>query len=211
VIGLLLVVLWLVGRWVTGVHASPWSLAGIVSLAGNPAVRLPQTSERAMRQAVADKQYGIGFFLNAAGREEYGIVLLDEAGRGLHEEVAVRGAIDSESDEPEDEADMARWSTWGGGFGTSELPFMPLRYPWRIAFFLFQLALLVFIIYYIAYYRGGIRDDGRLWQFLNANTFGVRFVSAVIGVIIAFCWQSFFLSKPSAPYLSLHPQSPNEC
>ncbi|EAQ93095.1 hypothetical protein CHGG_01330 [Chaetomium globosum CBS 148.51] len=71
---------------------------------------------------------------------------------------------------------------------------MALRYPWRIAFILFQLALLIFIIYYHAYYRGEIRDNGRLWLFLSSNHFGVRFVSAIIGVIIAFCWQSFFLS-----------------
>jgi hypothetical protein len=78
---------------------------------------------------------------------------------------------------------------------------MTLRYPWRIAFALFQLAVLVFVIYYHAYYRGGIRDGGRLWLFLNANTFGVRFVAAAIGVIIAFCWQSFFLSKaPPSPF-----------
>jgi hypothetical protein len=83
---------------------------------------------------------------------------------------------------------------------------MTLRYPWRIAFILFQLAVLIFIIYYHAYYRGGIRDNGRLWLFLNSNHFGVRFVSAIIGVVIAFCWQSFFLSKASysIPRLSLY-------
>jgi hypothetical protein len=87
----------------------------------------------------------------------------------------------------------AEKAKWGGS--SQQLPFMCLRYPWRIIFIVFQLAILIFVIYYHAYYRGGIRDNGKLWLFLNSNTFGVRFVSAVIGVIIAFCWQSFFLSK----------------
>jgi hypothetical protein len=115
---------------------------------------------------------------------------MDEAGRGLHQERGSAG--DSESEYAEDSAAVAKWGT-----RSQQLPFMTLRYPWRIAFILFQLAVLVFIIYYHAYYRGGIRDNGRLWLFLNSNSFGVRFVSATIGVIIAFCWQSFFLSELS--------------
>ncbi|KAK3300573.1 uncharacterized protein B0H64DRAFT_437732 [Chaetomium fimeti] len=159
VVGLVGVVGWVVvvGGWVTGVRASPWSLAGVASLAG--------------------------------GGGEYGIVLVDEAGEGFRRGEG-GGVGEGEEGFYEDEV-------VGGKRGSrrqQQLPFMTLRYPWRIAFILFQLALLVFIIYYHAYYRGGVRDNGRLWLFLNSNHFGVRFVSAIIGVIIAFCWQSFFLS-----------------
>ena len=188
VVVMLVVVLVLAGRWVTGVYANPWSVAGIASLARSPHVRILQDGERGMRRAVADKQYGMGYCQNAAGREEYGIVLLDEAGRGLHDQ----GGFPSDSDS-ETYDDAAAGGKWDGH--SKPLPFMPLRYPWRITFAALQLAILVFIIYYHAYYRGGIHDDGKLWVFLNSNTFGVRFVSAIIGVLIAFCWQSFFLSK----------------
>ena len=188
VVVMLVVVLVLAGRWVTGVYANPWSVAGIASLARSPHVRILQDGERGMRRAVADKQYGMGYCQNAAGREEYGIVLLDEAGRGLHDEAGFPGDSDSETYD-----DAAAGGKWDGH--SKPLPFMPLRYAWRITFAVLQLAILVFIIYYHAYYRGGIHDDGKLWVFLNSNTFGVRFVSAIIGVLIAFCWQSFFLSK----------------
>ncbi|SPQ18382.1 ab9d6019-1f64-4f61-8860-4b7de751d1fb [Thermothielavioides terrestris] len=191
VVVVLLVVLVLVRRWVTGVRANPWNLAGAASLAGSPHVRIRQGSERAMRRAMADKLFGLGYFRNADGREEYGIVLMDEAGRGLREEGVPSGG-DTES-ELLDDGDEVGVDKWGDG-RTSQLPFMALRYPWRIAFMVFQLAVLIFVIYYYAYYRSGVRDNGRLWQFLNTNTFGVRFVSAIIGVIIAFCWQIFFLS-----------------
>jgi hypothetical protein len=194
VVVLLGVVMFLVSRWVTGVWANPWSVAGIASLARNEQVRIRQDGETGMRRAVADKQYGLGYFRNDGGREEYGIVLTDEAGGGLHREDGAAGDTESELlDEP---GLMAKW-----GGGSQRLPFMTLRYPWRIAFVLFQLAVFIFVVYYHAYYRGGIRDNGRLWLFLNSNNFGVRFVSAVIGVIIAFCWQAFFLSK--SPHSSL--------
>ncbi|KAK4132806.1 hypothetical protein BT67DRAFT_360082, partial [Trichocladium antarcticum] len=190
VIVLLLVVLFFMRRWVTGLHANPWNMAGIASLAGSPDVRIRQDSETAMRRAVADKQYGLGYFQNAQGREEYGIILMDESGRGLQARSRSRSReADSGSDILDTHAAIAKGRPLG-----KHLPFMALRYPWRITLVLFQLAVLVFIIYYHAYYRGGIRDNGRLWLFLNANTIGVRFVSAAIGVTIAFCWQTFFLS-----------------
>ncbi|KAK3309893.1 uncharacterized protein B0T15DRAFT_516806 [Chaetomium strumarium] len=215
VVVMLVLVLACLGRWVTGLHANPWNLAGAASLvAGNEQLHVGQGSEAAMRRAMADKRYGLGYFTNAAGREDYGIVLLDEAGRGLRED---RRRGDGETDDmlggggDDDDDPAAMVAKWGGDGGLSrgcshqqELPFMTLRYPWRIAFALFQLAVLIFVIYYHAYYRGGIRDNGRLWLFLNANTFGVRFVSAVIGVIIAFGWQSFFLSVSTmTPFLLL--------
>jgi hypothetical protein len=192
VIVLLVLVLLLTSRWTTGMFANPWNIAGIASLAGNPQVHIQQNSERAMRRAVATKQYGLGYFQNAAtGREEYGIVLTDEAGRGLQEQDEARlREADSESELLE-----ANEAVANGGSLSQHLPFMTLRLPWRISFVVFQLAVMVFVIVYHTYYRGGIRDNGRFWRFMNANTFGVRFVAAIIGVIIAFCWQSFFLSK----------------
>ncbi|KAH6853963.1 hypothetical protein B0I37DRAFT_394700 [Chaetomium sp. MPI-CAGE-AT-0009] len=169
-----------VGRWVTGVRANPWCLAGVASLAGD--------GRGVMKRVVGARRYGLGWFsAGDGGREEYGIVVLDEAGEGFRPGPEV-GAGESELELNEDLGMAGKWR------GQQQLPFMTLRYPWRIAFILFQLAVLIFIIYYHAYYRGGIRDNGRLWLFFSSNRFGVRFVSAIIGVIIAFCWQSFFLS-----------------
>lgn len=109
-------------------------------------------------------QYGLGYFQNAQGREEYGIILMDESGRGLQARSRSREA-DSASDILDTHAAIAKGRHLG-----KHLPFMALRYPWRITFVLFQLAVLIFIIYYHAYYRGSIRDNGRLWLFLNTPT-----------------------------------------
>ena len=144
------------------------------------------------------RRYGLGWFRGEGGGEEYGIVVVEEAGEGLR-----RAVVDLGEGEGEFREDGPVVGGWGAR--CQQLPFMTLRYPWRIAFVLFQLAVLIFIIYYHAYYRGGIRDNGRLWLFLNSNHFGVRFVSAIIGVVIAFCWQSFFLSKHHSSSTSLIP------
>ncbi|KAM7194051.1 hypothetical protein V8F20_008147 [Naviculisporaceae sp. PSN 640] len=212
VILLLLIVLFLISRWATGVNANPWNIAGIASLAGNSAVRIRQNSEAAMKRAVSQKQYGLGYFRSpSTGKEEYGIILTDESGRALHD----NGLQPSESHDSDGLIDIT-----GSGVvsatgrrrqnSANNLPLMPLRYPWRLALMAFEVGLLIFIIYYHVYYhvtlneRGRVFDDGRLWEFMNANTFGVRFVAAIVGVIIAFCWQSFFLSVSiMAPYQSM--------
>jgi len=182
VIIMLLLILYFSMRWPTGLHANPWNIAGIASLAGSAQVRVHQNTEKAIKEAVSQKQYALGYYENAAGREEYGIILTDESGLGLRE----RGAMDGEAFDGTTTARMG---------SKKLLPIMPLRLPWRTALILFQLTILIFIIYYHVYYRGGVNDGGKLWGFMNSNKFGMRFLCAAVGVIIAFCWQSFFLSK----------------
>lgn len=186
---MLLLVLFFSAKWPTGVNANPWSIAGIASLAGNPQVRIQQSSLKSIKKAVSEKQYGLGYYRNAFGQEEYGVVLMDESGRGLQDS----GGIHNESDGFDG-------ATAGRMGSTKLLPFLPLRFPWRIGFIVIQLAILIFIIYYYVYYNNKVNDGGKLWAFLTSNAFGVRFVFAVIGVIIAFGWQSFFLSE-SNPWI----------
>jgi len=181
---MLLLVLFFSARWPTGVNANPWSIAGIASLAGNPQVRVHQSSPQAIKKAVSEKQYGLGYYQNAFGQEEYGLVLTDESGRGLQDPSDINTDMDGFDG-----------GTSGRVGSTKLLPFIPLRFPWRIAFILIQLGVLIFIIYYYVYYNNRVSDGGHLWAFMTSNAFGVRFVFAVIGVIIAFGWQSFFLSE----------------
>ncbi|KAK4171031.1 hypothetical protein QBC36DRAFT_305580 [Triangularia setosa] len=191
-VGLMAVVVVLLGgvmwfmNWgekgVTGIRANPWNLAGMGSLLGGV------QSDVGNRKGMKYKRYGMGWYRNREGREDYGVVVLDEAGQGLQQQQSE--AESSGSDDMEGDA----ISDLKAGVSGNHLPFMTLRIPWRVGLILFQLGVLIFIIYYHAYYRGGIKDDGRFWTFMNANTFGVRFLSAIVGVVIAFCWQSFFLS-----------------
>jgi len=186
IILLLMLLLYCTRNWVTGVNASPWSIAGMASLARNQDIRTRQTSEVALRDAVADKRYGIRYFAGSDGREEYGILLMDESGRNL--------ADDSDEDSPQNAEGMGLVGSRNDQRTT--LPFMTLRYPWRISFLLFIFGLLVLILYY----HLTLNDLHTPFnKFMYSHSFGVRFLFAILGVMITFCWQAFFIGEFTGP------------
>ncbi|KAH6619317.1 hypothetical protein B0J18DRAFT_433792 [Chaetomium sp. MPI-SDFR-AT-0129] len=175
-------------KWVTGVSADPWCIAGMAALlthGGGDGVRrvLGRVStEQGMKMAVmggGKARYALGW-----SRGGYGVVFVDEGFRREDVEETTREA-----------------ATWGGR--KHQTPFMVLGYPWRVSVMALHLLILVFIVYYHA-------KDGRLRLVLNTNnTFGIRFIAALVGVILAFCWQAFFLGVNSMiPYhlLAQHTQ-----
>ena len=181
---LLILLLVFLRKWTTGVHANPWNIAGMASLAGNSAARVGQISEKTMRRAVSQKQYVLGQFEDEQGQQQYGITLADESGHGLHD-----ANEDNDSDGTSFEGfDTASDLVKGSG---KYLPFMPLRYPWRIIFTLYLAGLFIFILIY----QFTKFNDSRLWKLMNVYAFGTRFVFAAFGVVIAFGWQAFFLSE----------------
>lgn len=193
-------------RWPTGVASNPWTVAGMAALVRNPDVAaglFRRRDDAGLCRAVADRRYGIGYFEGRDGGEEYGIVLLDESGRGLAGE---RGRDDD--DEEEEEVVVWQPQTEGAtavavgknGRGRrrwreKELPFMTLRYPWRIAFLLYIIGLLILILYYHLTLRNLDSDFNR---FMYSHSFGVRFLFAILGVIVTSCWQAFFIGESTS-------------
>lgn len=153
----------------------------MASLARNPDVRMRQRNDEALQKAVADKRFGIGYFDDRGDREEYGILLMDDSGQNL--------AHDNDESLGQGTDGMAATKS-GRDRGT--LPFMTLRYPWRIAFLLFILGLLVLILYYHLTLND-LRPSFN--RFMYSHSFGVRFLFAILGVVITFCWQAFFVGK----------------
>ncbi|KAK1624381.1 hypothetical protein BDP81DRAFT_437531 [Colletotrichum phormii] len=70
-------------------------------------------------------------------------------------------------------------------------PFIALTYWWRLLFMSFLLALFIIILYY--HVTLGFRTSFK--DFMDSQTFGLRFFLAALGVIIIFCWESIFISK----------------
>ncbi|KAK1969296.1 hypothetical protein LY78DRAFT_725842 [Colletotrichum sublineola] len=83
IIVLLLVLLYLLRNWETGLHANPWSIAGISSLSRNASIRSQITDFKASQKAMAAKNYMLGYFENAQGRDEYGIIYHDDSSQNL--------------------------------------------------------------------------------------------------------------------------------
>ncbi|KAL7764382.1 hypothetical protein ACKLNR_005527 [Fusarium oxysporum f. sp. zingiberi] len=175
----------------TGVYANPWSVAGVASLASNRDVRPQQDSERRIEKEMAEKRYGFGFFENRAGQTEYGIVLYDDAGENLQHNHPL-----SESSSVDAQAVNRRRRN----------PFVVLGLAWRLVFLLFLLGLMVFLLYY----HLTLDKSSSFKNFMNSQTFGVRFLFAAFGVIISFSWTAFFITIAMVvPYqvMSHGPQS----
>ncbi|KAF4454698.1 hypothetical protein F53441_2776 [Fusarium austroafricanum] len=188
---LLCALLFFLRKFHTGVYANPWSVAGIASLASNRDIRPQQDSERRIEKEMAEKRYGFGFFENRAGETEYGIVLYDDAGENLQHDRAL--------------SESSSMDTQVASTGRRN-PFIVLGLAWRLVFLLFLLGLMVFLLYY----HLTLDKASAFKNFMNSQTFGVRFLFAAFGVIISFSWTAFFITIAMVvPYqvMSHGPQS----
>ncbi|KXH45929.1 hypothetical protein CSAL01_09157 [Colletotrichum salicis] len=184
IVALLLVLLYLLRSWKTGLHANPWSIGGISSLSLNAEIRPHHLNFKTTERVMADKNYMLGFFQNRHGRDEYGFIYYDESADNLQS--AGSGALSTD-----DEADVIK-SPHDTATNTQKTnPFIALTYWWRLIFMFFLLALFIIILYY--HVTLGFRTSFK--DFMDSQTFGLRFFLAALGVIIIFCWESIFISK----------------
>ncbi|KAJ4260605.1 hypothetical protein NW762_007348 [Fusarium torreyae] len=189
---LLCALLFFLRNFNTGLFANPWSVAGIASLASNKDVRPQQDSEHKIEMEMVEKRYGFGFFENRRGQTEYGIVLYDDEGENLHQ---------YDRPAPESSSVDAQAATTG-----RRNPFFLLGLAWRLVFLFFLLGLMVVLLYY----HLTLDKQSSFKNFMNSQTFGVRFLFATFGVIISFSWSAFFITIAMVvPYqvMSHGPQS----
>ncbi|GKT85830.1 hypothetical protein Ct61P_03680 [Colletotrichum tofieldiae] len=161
IIVLLLVLIYFLRNWETGLHANPWSIVGISSLARNADVRPHNIDFKASKKAMAEKHYMLGYFENCQGRDEYGITYSDDSSQNL--QAAASGALPAD-----DELD-----------GTSQrnvskktrkpVPFIALTYWWRLGFIFFLASLFTMVLYYhiTLQVRTSFKDvtDSQTWGF----------------------------------------------
>ncbi|EXF83860.1 hypothetical protein CFIO01_03883 [Colletotrichum fioriniae PJ7] len=183
IVALLLVLLYLLRSWETGLHANPWSIAGISSLSLNAEIRPHHVNFKAAERMMAGKSYMLSFFENRHGRDEYGFIYYDKSADNLQS--AGSGALSTD-----DESDIIKYSHGKARSARKTNPFIALTYWWRIVFILFLLSLFIIILYY--HVTLGLRTSFK--DFMDSQTFGLRFFLAALGVIIIFCWESIFIS-----------------
>ncbi|KAI8197644.1 hypothetical protein KHU50_009372 [Colletotrichum sp. SAR 10_65] len=168
---------------IDGLHANPWSIAGISSLARNADIRSHQIDFKASAKAMREKRYGFGYFENNLGRDEYGIIYCDDSAQSLQGATA-SGAIPADDELTGTyQRDIAKKSR-------KPVPFIALTWWWRLGFIFFLTALFIIILYY--HLTLGVRTSFK--DFMDSQTFGVRFFFAALGVTIIFCWESIFIS-----------------
>ncbi|KAH7367732.1 hypothetical protein B0T11DRAFT_275897 [Plectosphaerella cucumerina] len=185
-------------RWKTGVFADPWCAAGAAALVRNPDVRsLGAPDFRAVKSAIADKQFTLGWFRNHEGREEYGLVLCDEAGRSL------RGARrEQEGSDMMVQTAYAEGIRYHGDSGARmvrrpPVTFVSLTFWWRLMFLIYLVALMGLVIYY----QLGIKVPEEFRRFVEGQDFGMRFISSALGMVVIMCWDAIYCSVAIiAPY-----------
>ncbi|KAF4461776.1 hypothetical protein FALBO_11432 [Fusarium albosuccineum] len=164
--------------WDTGLYANPWSVAGIASLASNRQIRPQKGSEKDIEKEMAEKRYGFGLFENRTGEMEYGIVLHDNTSETQQQN---QFEFDSSSTDS---------STPIGVKKGRRNPFIVLGLAWRLSFLLFLLGLITLLLYY----HLTLDKQSDFKNFINSQTFGVRFLFSAFGVFISFTWTAFFIS-----------------
>lgn len=190
-----LMVLVLLARWRSGVGTNPWSMCGVASLSMSADVRrlftagLPAGADAAemprglLRSILRDRRFRLGYFCGPNGTVEYGIMLHDEHGDGH----ALNGLVAEDVKEPQDHHAAPTKPS-------HHLPFLMLGYVGRSVFLFVLCGLLALILYY-----NNTGGDTPFENFMDSESFGVRFLFTGVGVIISFFWASFFSSKFPLP------------
>ena len=177
---LLCALLYFLRNWETGLYANPWSIVGMASLATNQQIRPRKCSEKKIEKEMADKKFGFGYFENAHGETEYGIVLYDDAGQTLRQE---ESGTQSETSSIEIVPQKKKRAN----------PFIALGWAWRLGFIAFLLGLIILVLYY--HLLPDKDKDTDFEKFINGQTFGVRFFFSAMGVLLSFGWTALFISK----------------
>ncbi|KAG7142762.1 hypothetical protein HYQ45_000855 [Verticillium longisporum] len=183
---LVLVLLGVLARWRSGVFADPWCVAGMAALARNPDVR---SSNEDVKSVVAEKHYAMGWYRDADGRDEYGLVLVDEAGRSLQGQPGA-GAWDGQPIEAETLHPAARRQKPPNHF-------IALTWWWRLLYVVVLCGIAALVLYY--HITKKLPRD--LQRFVDSQRFGGRFVFSGLGVVVIFASECLFCSVAViAPY-----------
>ncbi|KAI0180731.1 hypothetical protein GGR52DRAFT_577512 [Hypoxylon sp. FL1284] len=181
-------ILFILLRWQSGVSTNPWSMCGIASLTMNPDVRRLFTSLPAgvdvakmpkglLQSILEDRWFKLGYFYGPNGTIEYGIMLHDGNADGY-----ASGQVGDDVKEPQDHHAAPTKPS-------HHLPFLMLGYAGRSVFLFVLCGLLALILYY-----NNTGGDTAFENFMDSESFGVRFLFTSVGVIISFFWASFFSS-----------------
>lgn len=191
IILMLLLVLFL-RRYTTGVYSNPWSIAGIACLATNPELRIDDGMGCQVKSSLAEKRFSLGTYENSRGQDDYGVIFMDESERQLTQNSETSDQDDAHSDDGV--TDAGGETNPATGNKRHHMPFMPLTLWWRVLFMFIMLTMFGLCLYY--HLTATKRNPFRDW--IQQQGFGVRFLFAGVGVVVAMSFFAFFKSKRAA-------------
>lgn len=190
----------LLREWDTGVTKNPWCLAEMAMLARNrrlrePLTRMGEATEEGLEKLCRRGRFRLGtifpvddgvyvhdkdeaaVYASVTAGHAYGIVPHWEDTSGVVSEVP--GRVDAHELELQRKPHLNPFTA----------PFPSLTYACRAGFILLLLSLMALLAYYFV-----SRGDTPFELFMDSQTFGVKFLFAAIGGVIALFWCSLFLS-----------------
>ncbi|KAI1271013.1 hypothetical protein F5Y07DRAFT_44831 [Xylaria sp. FL0933] len=180
---LIVLTLLLLRKWQSGVESNPWSIAGTASLLSHPDIRevllaLPTRGTKLANAVVQRELEAYAFKLDhfvIAGKMHYGIVVCRQGKPGvLKRHMPLFGSCYGFA---------RRFKKLGVRRRGSVQPFFALSIMGRIITLLFLSGVIALIAYY-----NGPRTSQPFEHFLDSESFGVRLLFTVLGVIITFAW-----------------------
>ncbi|KAI2610822.1 uncharacterized protein GGS25DRAFT_480131 [Hypoxylon fragiforme] len=208
----LVLVLVVLRRWRSGVATNPWSICGAAALALNPELRRLLIGAGAgggsgigdeaagvpkgmLESVLAERRFKLGYFYGPNGTVEYGIMLHGKLPRGNRESF-----LSDQYDDLKDPLNQpARTEP------KQHLPFLMLGIAGRVVFLFLLCGLLALILTYAN--TGG---KTAFEDFMDSESFGVRFLFTSVGVIISFFWAGFFGSIATLSPYQLLAKSPQK-
>ncbi|KAK0629706.1 hypothetical protein B0T17DRAFT_575352 [Bombardia bombarda] len=177
---LVMVIMLVLSRWKSGVASDPWTIASVASLSTNPSVRalftsLPTGREGIIRHeqlahAFRGKTFKLDYFVNQRGYKEYGVVI--HCGQGSAGPSSPDCCCEAGLSDNKTKHRLLSWLSLA---------------PWRICF----LVILTFVMVLILVYNntGG---DTPFENFMDSQSYGVRFLFSSLGVCISLFWTLTF-------------------
>ena len=179
-------------KWKSGVSTHPGSIGSIASLSLNEDVRRLLNSisedddgggrmcETMLQESLEDRKFRLGYFPNASGGLEYGIMLADHDMDGYaNEKQHLPYTIRLEGNQ--------HHRSLGGGSTKNQVPFLMLGLTGRILMLIVLCGMMTIILVY-----NNTGGDTGFERFMSGESDGVRFLFTSVGVIIALFWSSFF-------------------
>ncbi|KAK0726367.1 hypothetical protein B0T21DRAFT_33275 [Apiosordaria backusii] len=205
---LLVLILFVLRKWRTGVAANPWTIAGMGTLATNRETRaafcsLPPDKGQGLSHSklvagFGDRTFRLGHFFNHYGIPEYGVMASRANVTIVRPERP--DSVSTGVTSPQEELLHGQNSN---AKSERHLPFLMLSYSGRIAFLLPLTGIMVVVLYY-----NNTGGDTNFERFMSTQNFGVRSLFTLLGVGITLFWSAFFTSLAILSPYQLMSQSP---
>lgn len=190
--------IFLLARWRTGVSRNPWSAVETRALSLHPGLRKllrPVDRGSGSPEFLKNDVFTLGYFKDERGQQRYGIiprapVSATCAANSLN--VSTGHDVNTGTD------NTVEGNPDGHGFcsphpAKARLP-IALGYIERSLFLLFLSGLIILIVYY-----HNVNKSSSFEDFMDGETFGVKFLFTLLGTVITSFWWSFFESEFTNP------------